>query len=185
MLAVAASVPPLFVINPDVELLNISKSISFAAFLLSAPPSSTINSSVPVIVCVISVSSDKSKLNAIVPELVIVVAPSKPAAVVTAILVTPEEVTKRPSKSTVTSPSPERPKVRIPLLVLKLALSTKLFVSVLEDDIVIELPLLLTVVSLLPIKLIVSPAEIFVLAAPFACILKLVVFVLYIGVFLY
>ena len=61
------------------------------------------------------------------------------------ITVFPEDVTKRPSKSTVTSPNPERPKVRIPLLVLKLALFTKLFV--LEDDIVIELPLLLTVVS--------------------------------------
>ena len=78
---------PVLVVN-ELSLLNILNPISFAALRLSLPVSSTINSSVPVIPAVISVSSDKSKLMVgVVVELVI----SRPVS--TLISVTPELVT--------------------------------------------------------------------------------------------
>jgi hypothetical protein len=43
--------------------LNMLNPISLAAFLLSAPASSTINSSVPTIAAVMSVSSERSTLS--------------------------------------------------------------------------------------------------------------------------
>ena len=64
-------------------MLNILSPISLAAFLLSAPLSKTINSSLPVIVWVISVSSDKSKV--IVPD--VVKEPSNPVPVETDVTV--------------------------------------------------------------------------------------------------
>ena len=78
-------VVPVFVVNPE-SLLNILNPISLAAFLLSALLSNTINSSVPVIAAVISVSSDKSNVTANVelPDwlAVNVVPPSRPVLVV-------------------------------------------------------------------------------------------------------
>ena len=89
--AIEVTVPALLV--NELSLLNILNPISFAALRLSLPASSTINSSVPDIPAVISVSSDKFKLMLIVPVLVIVSEPSKPVPVVIATLVTPELVT--------------------------------------------------------------------------------------------
>ena len=52
---------PALVVNP-LSLLKILSPISEAAFLLSAPASKTMNSSVLTIVAVISVNSDKSRV---------------------------------------------------------------------------------------------------------------------------
>ena len=91
--AVTAVISPELLVNPE-SLLKADKGISEISFLLSAPLSSKINSSCELLIAaVISVSSDKSKLNANVPVPVIVPPPSKPAAVVTSTLVTPELVT--------------------------------------------------------------------------------------------
>src|SRR5210317_931086 len=85
--AVTFVISPTFVVNPT-SLLNIDNPISLAAFLLSAPASKTTNSSVPTIVAVISVNSDKSTAREIVPEEVTVPPPDKPVPAVT-----PTEVT--------------------------------------------------------------------------------------------
>ena len=76
--AFTAVISPTLDVNPA-SLLNMLNPISLAAFLRSAPESNTINSSVPTIVAVISISSDKSKV--IVPE--VENEPSKPVPVET------------------------------------------------------------------------------------------------------
>ena len=93
---------PVFVVKP-LSLLNILNPISEAAFLLSAPASKTINSSVPTIAAVISVNSDKSTARDIVPDVVTVPPPLSP---VPAVIPTDVTVPPPPVAAMVIEPAP-------------------------------------------------------------------------------
>ena len=80
--ATTAVMSPVLLVKPE-SLLKILSGISFAAFLLSAPLSRTINSSVPTIVAVMSVSSDRSTFKVTLPELP---PPLKPVPAVTPVI---------------------------------------------------------------------------------------------------